>query len=147
MTEANIMERSGQCLCGAVKITASEASTQVGACHCKICRRWAGGPMMEINCGPNVQITGEDHITIYPSSEWAERAFCGTCGSNLFYRLKGTGEHMVCIGLFNNDDRLTFTSQVFIDEKPHYYSFAEETENMTGEELFAMVSAEPDGSD
>ena len=28
--------------------------------------------------------------------------------------------------------------QVFIDEKPDYYSFANETKNMTGAEIFAQ---------
>ena len=31
MAETNFVERRGQCLCGAVKITASEAPTHVGA--------------------------------------------------------------------------------------------------------------------
>ncbi len=146
MTDTPTSERHGHCLCGAVKITAKRAADHVDACHCRMCRRWGGGPFIEIDCGTDVVIEGADRMTVYPSSEWAERAFCGTCGSNLFYRLIGTGEHMVCAGLFDDDtDRdsdLTLKRQVFIDEKPGYYSFAEETENLTGDELFAMVAAE-----
>ena len=142
MTDNQSKERQGHCLCGAVQITAKQAASHVGACHCSSCRRWVGGPFMEIDCGTDVTMTGEDNVTVYPSSEWAERAFCNKCGSSLFYRLKGTGEHMVCAGIFDDDDSLTFTSQVFIDEKPAYYSFAEETENRTGAELFAMIESE-----
>lgn len=134
--------RRGHCLCGAVRIAAKQAASHVGACHCRMCRRWGGGPFVEIDCGADVAIEGEDKIKIYPSSEWAERAFCSVCGSNLFYRLKGTGEHMIAAGLFDDDNGLTFKTQVFVDEKPDYYSFAEDTENMTGAELFAMVQAE-----
>ena len=36
-----------------------------------------------------------------------------------------------------------FTSQIFIDEKPAYYDFANKTHNMTGAEVFAAF-APPD---
>ncbi len=144
MTKSQTTERHGHCLCGAVRITAKQAASHVGACHCRMCRRWGGGPFLEIDCGTDVRIEGADNVTVYPSSEWAERAFCETCGSNLFYRLKDTGQHMVCAGIFDDagNDSLTFKTQVFIDEKPDYYSFAEDTENLTGAELFAMVQGE-----
>ena len=134
-------ERSGQCLCGAVKITARKAEKTVGACHCSWCRRWCGGPLMAVDCGTDVEISGEDSVTIYDSSEWAERGFCNKCGSSLFYRLKQDGQHIIAAGLFGDAEDLTFTNQVFIDEKPSFYNFAEDTKNLTGPELFAMYGA------
>lgn len=133
-------ELKGQCLCGAVRISASSESNSVGACHCKSCRRWGGGPFMEIDCGQAVTIDGEEHVSVFNSSEWAERGFCRDCGTHLFYRLKASGQHMVPIGLFDDQDDLAFTNQVFIDEKPLYYYFGNETREMTGEEVFAMFS-------
>lgn len=144
MTNPQTAERQGHCLCGAVKITAKQAASHIDACHCRMCRRWGGGPFLEIDCGSEVVIEGADNVTVYPSSEWAERAFCGDCGSHLFYRLKGTAEHMVCAGLFDDTtDKgdLTLRRQEFIDEKPDYYSFAGDSEKLTGAELFAMVEA------
>jgi hypothetical protein len=129
--------RQGHCLCGAITITAKHAASHVDACHCRTCRRWGGGT--------DVVIDGADRMTVYGSSEWAERAFCRDCGSHLFYRLKETGEHMVCAGLFDEatdkDAGLTLRRQVFIDEKPAYYSFAGDSEKLTGAELFARVAA------
>ena len=139
MTTPQTTERHGHCLCGSVKITANQAADHVGACHCRMCRRWGGGPFLEIDCGTDVEITGADKVGVFASSEWAERGFCSSCGTSLFYRLKETGEHMVCAGIFDDEYGLSFRSQVFIDAKPAYYSFAERTENLTGEELFAMV--------
>ena len=44
-------------------------------------------------------------------------------------------------GLFDSDEgALTFTTQVFIDEKPGYYNFANDTQNLTGPEIFAMFA-------
>ena len=136
-------KRAGSCLCGAVQITANSAGNSVGACHCKMCRRWGGGPFMEVSCGTDVTIKGEENVTVYDSSPWAERGFCNKCGSHLFYRLKEHRQHMVPVGLLEEDERLVFESQVFIDEKPGYYDFSNETENMTGAELFAKY-APPD---
>lgn len=131
-------ERRGHCLCGDVRITAKQAGSGVGACHCKMCRRWGGGPFMEIDCGTAIEIEGKDNISVFDSSKWAERGFCRNCGTHLFYRLKESGQHMVPVGLFEDEENLAFASQVFIDEKPEYYEFANETKNLTGEEIFKM---------
>lgn len=140
MNEArDTSEKQGQCLCGAVTITAKAAAHEVGACHCAMCRRWGSGPFMEIDCGTDVIIEGEAHVRRYASSEWAERAFCGTCGTSLFYRLKDTNQHLVAVGLFADEDGLTLKTEVFIDEKPDFYSFAQDTQKLTGEELFALA--------
>jgi hypothetical protein len=41
---------------------------------------------------------------------------------------------------------MVLTSQIFIDEKPAYYTFANQTKTMTGAEVFAMF-APPAGND
>ena len=137
----NTVERRGRCLCGKVRITAKEAGHDVGACHCTMCRRWGGGPFMEINCGADVDIDGQGHVSVFDSSDWAERGFCRHCGSHLFYRLKESGQHMVSVGLFEDDASLVFKTQVFVDEKPDYYEFANETKDLTGAEIFALFGS------
>lgn len=128
---------TGQCLCGAVKISAQAASRNVGACHCDMCRKWGGGPLMAIDCGTNVSLEGEENISVFDSSAWAERGFCKTCGSHLFYRLKQTGQYIMPAGLFA-DGALNFDHQVYIDEKPAYYDFSNQTENLTGQQVIEM---------
>jgi hypothetical protein len=132
----------GSCLCGAVEIEAKTLVTSVGACHCSICRKWSGGPFLALDGKQAVHMTGEDKVSRYASSDWAERAFCSQCGTHLFYRLKQTDQHMFSAGLFNVDDELIFEHQIFIDEKPTYYCFADKTKNMTGAEAFAQFSSE-----
>ena len=131
-------ERRGQCLCGIVRITARRASGSAGACHCKMCRRWSGGPLLAVDCGTEVAFEGEDEVKVFDSSPWADRGFCGRCGSHLFYRLKETGQLMVPAGIFENEEGLIFDHQVFIDEKPDFYDFSNETQNMTGAEIAAQ---------
>ena len=95
---------------------------------------------MEIDCGADVDFDGEDNVSVFDSSEWAERGFCRNCGTHLFYRLKESRQHMIPVGLFEDSANLVFKGQVFVDEKPDYYDFANETKNLTGAELFAMFS-------
>ena len=134
----------GQCLCGSVKITAAQAEPHIGACHCDMCRRWTTSPMQTIGCGNQVSFQGEENIGIYSSSEWAERGFCKQCGSALFYRIKQNGNHFMAAGLFDNLDGFVFDHEVFIDEKPDFYSFSNDTRKMTGAEMFAHFTSQAD---
>jgi hypothetical protein len=133
----------GGCLCGAVRFTASLKDREVGACHCSMCRKWTGGPFMVIDCGDTIKVENESNLGVYRSSEWAERCFCKTCGSVLFYRLVQNGNCYASAEAFDDRAGYALTSQVFIDEKPAYYDFANKTHNMTGAEVFAAF-APPD---
>lgn len=137
------VERSGSCLCGTVRLSIKTTSKSVAACHCTMCRKWTGGPFLGIECDSNVQFEGQDNISVFSSSEWAERGFCSKCGTHLFYRLKKGGYYGIPVGLLDDREDWGFDLQIFIDEKPSFYSFANETKNMTGEEVFAMFSGSP----
>lgn len=136
--------REGTCLCGAVRITANQVNPSVGACHCSMCRTWGGGPLFAVDCGTDVAIEGEDSITRYDSSAWAERGFCSKCGTHLFYRLKGTGQVLLTPGLLADEGGFTFDHEVFVDENPGYYGFSNQTHQMTGAEVFAKFGGADD---
>jgi len=128
------------CLCGAVKITASKAKSEFDACHCSMCAKWGGGPLLTVECGSDIGIEGADSVSVFSSSEWAERAFCKHCGSHLFYHLKSHNEYVLPLGLFDDRPPLQFDKQIFIDEKPAEYHFANSTKELTGEQVFAMFA-------
>lgn len=132
----------GHCLCGRVQLSISAEHTAVGVCHCSICRRWGGGPLLALECPTGVQFQGEEHISVYASSAWAERGFCRHCGTHLFYRLTAEPLHAVPAGLFDAQDRLQLDKEIFIEEQPAFYAFANATERLTGEQVFAMFNAE-----
>ncbi len=120
----------GKCLCGAVSIVA-DAASEVGACHCGMCRRWGGGPLLAVHGGSDVKVSGANNVAVFDSSEWAERGFCKTCGTHLFYRLKPTNEYELPAGLFQNQEGLALTAQIYVDSKPDYYEFANQTKMLT----------------
>jgi hypothetical protein len=135
-------EGKGHCLCGAVKFTVKAMNNSVDACHCGMCRRWGGGPLMSISCGKDVTFKGEENITVYDSSDWAERGFCKLCGSHLFYRLKDAADHQLSAGLFESQKNFHFDLQVFTDRKPAFYNFANITKEMTEAEVIEKFAPE-----
>ena len=125
----------GKCLCESVTIESDDVA-EFEACHCSMCRRWGGGPLLAVHCGSNISITGKDSVKVYESSEWAERSFCSHCGTHLYYHLKPTDEYIVHLGLFNEETSISFKRQIFIDQKPSSYEFSNQTENLTEQQVF-----------
>ncbi len=134
----------GRCLCGAIEVTVEAVSSRLGACHCNMCRRWGGGPLFAVDCGTAVEFAGAENVGRFDSSQWAERGFCKLCGTHLFYRIKSADQYLMPVGLFDDPKGIVFNHQVFVDEKPTYYSFSNATHDMTGAEVFAKYA--PPGS-
>lgn len=138
-------EIHGQCLCGAVKVRATPVRRHVEACHCSMCRRWNGIAFVGVMCGSDVAIEGEEHVVRYRSSDWAERGFCGTCGSALFYRYLPLDNYGFTAGIFPDDALLPLAEEIFIDEKPEYYAFAGDAPKLTGAEVLAKYGIGQEG--
>jgi hypothetical protein len=76
----------GHCLCGAVRYETDGAVTNETVCHCTMCRRAAGSPMVGWFTVPR----GSYHVVAgtparYRSSENVVRTFCVTCGTPLTF--------------------------------------------------------------
>ncbi len=138
---SNLITGQGSCLCGSVRVSAKTMINKAGACHCHMCQKWAGGSLMMVDCGSDVSFQDRGNVAVFDSSEWAERGFCKQCGSHLFYRLKAQDRYFMPVGIFDDVEQFVFDHQIFIDEKPEYYCFSNETQNMTGAEVFAMFAA------
>lgn len=129
------------CLCGAVTIRAAAVSSKADACHCGMCRKWGGGPLLAVDAGKEVSFEGEANLTVFNSSEWAERGFCNRCGTHLFYHLKDLDQYIIPAGLFTDlEGRFELTHQIFIDHKPAFYEFANSTSNLTEAEVIAQFA-------
>ncbi len=132
---------SGTCLCKSVNVSFPLSEEVFDACHCSMCRKWGGGPAFTVAGGIQVKFKGKESITIYSSSDWAERGFCKTCGTHLFYRLKETGFYNFPLGLIDENEKLKFHLQIFVDHKPAHYDFSNETTVMTEAEVIAKYES------
>ncbi|MFV2051451.1 GFA family protein [Aliiroseovarius sp. YM-037] len=142
--------KTGGCLCGAVRYTLAETPKSYGACHCSMCRRWSGGIELGIQTTADaISFENNDHIRVFKSSDWAERAFCDICGSNLYWKLTAPGPHhgMMSLSAGSLDDLgdLKLDHEVYIDHKPDGHAFAGERTRMTEADIMAMMN--PDGAE
>ena len=128
----------GTCLCGGVTITAPDLN-ELHACHCRMCRRWGGGPFMTVHGGPGVIVEGKHNVKAFRSSSWAERAFCSDCGTHLYYFLLPKQDYILSAGLFEESSAFAFTRQICIDRKPRNYAFANDTEQLTEAQVFGRA--------
>lgn len=132
---------TGGCLCGAVSITLTSAHSEVDVCHCSMCAKWGGSMYAGIEAD-SFNVTGEESISTYDSSHWAERAFCSKCGSSLWYRFKPNDARTFLTGLFDNLPKgLPIKHQIFVDEKQDWYDLAQDSPMKTGAEIIAEAEA------
>ncbi|MEM1051843.1 MAG: GFA family protein [Pseudomonadota bacterium] len=130
----------GCCLCGAVTVTICYAHREVDVCHCTMCQAWGGSMYAGIEAS-DFSITGEEHITAYPSSKWAERAFCSKCGSHLWYKFIPTGNRTFLAGMFDLPKGMPIKHQIFVDEKQDWFDLVQESPMKTGAEVIAEAEA------
>jgi len=137
------MEKTGQCLCGAVRFRARLGEAHMHACHCGMCRRWAGGPVL---AAPVEAVTFEEDSALrrYASSGWAERGFCGNCGSHLFFHLKEAGRYVVSFGAFDDAADFRLASEIFIDFKPAGYVLGGDHPRLTEAQFLAQFGLSAD---
>ncbi len=77
----------GGCLCGAVRYRIDGVGIDAGYCHCRICQRSAGAPVLAWATVPVASFIYTCGVpTVYRSSEHGRREFCGQCGTQLVFR-------------------------------------------------------------
>ncbi|MFJ4066839.1 GFA family protein [Pseudomonas sp. NPDC089996] len=131
--------KSGSCLCGETRLRVTVDTTQISACHCSTCRKWTGGPLLVVDCNKAPVFEGLPP-SVYDSSDWAQRGFCNRCGTHLYYRLKDKVHYAIPVGLLDGDEAWDFALQIFVEQKPTWYCFANQTQELTGEQVFEQFA-------
>jgi hypothetical protein len=131
---------TGACLCKAVTFTADGVDSKFSACHCGMCRRWNGGAPYFAVAVAGVTFTGDENISRYESSQWAERGFCKRCGTHLFYFLRPMQRYLMSMGSFDNTAQFTMSREIFVDRKPDGYELSGDHERWTEAETFQRLA-------
>ncbi len=123
------MDKSGGCLCGAVRFDARNVPDTYGICHCPMCRRWTGSALLEVSVKTeDLTWLGTENIAVYDSSGWAERAWCKICGTNVYFRHtkedKWFGSTDLPIGVFDDPNGFTLTHEIYVDQQPDSFAYA-----------------------
>jgi len=115
-------EHAGRCLCNAVRFRVGGPLREVVACHCVECRRQTGHFVAATNVeDAHLHVEGGDNLTWYRASDFAERGFCRTCGSLLFWKRDGEARTSIMAGAFDLPSGLRLTQHIFCEEKGDYY--------------------------
>ncbi|AWD69156.1 MULTISPECIES: GFA family protein [Acinetobacter] len=131
-----------RCLCGATQFEVQLRNHEVAACHCSMCRRQTSGPLMAIDI-EEIHFVDQQYLSVFNSSEWAERGFCSVCGTFIFWRTK---DHSFAnINVFTLEelpDDLDFNLEIYVDHQPAFYLFNNQTQKMTEAEVIEMFNSD-----
>lgn len=114
----------GGCLCGAVSYRVHGDLRPVMTCHCGQCRK-TSGHFVAATAADNDTLEIEDPgdaLQWYRSSSFAQRAFCGRCGSNLFWKRDDGPRTSIMAGSLHGDTGLRIEAHIYTDDKGDYYS-------------------------
>lgn len=94
----------GGCLCGAVRYRVAGPVLLVEYCHCHMCRRAAGAPVVCWVDFPFARFSlTKGSITRYRSSPGITRGFCAACGSSLSFQ-RGETPPKITLAVDSLDD-------------------------------------------
>ena len=97
-------ELQGGCLCGAIRYSVTPPLIDAGYCHCRLCQRSAGAPVLAwltVSVESLAYRTGKP--AIFQSSAHSQREFCGRCGTQLAFRRREAAQ-TVDVTLASLDD-------------------------------------------
>ncbi|HXV25243.1 MAG TPA: GFA family protein [Alphaproteobacteria bacterium] len=79
--------REGGCFCGAIRYRVEGEPTQVNHCHCRMCQRMSGAPIVTWATfkADDVRFL-KGRPKWFDSSDKARRGFCANCGTQLLWR-------------------------------------------------------------
>src|SRR5437868_4033910 len=77
---------TGGCQCGAVRYALLAAPDELCVCHCRMCQKASGGPVMAYaRVGKHALRWTRGRPAAFRSSNLVERQFCSVCGTPLTY--------------------------------------------------------------
>jgi hypothetical protein len=113
----------GGCLCGKVRFRVTAAPLDSGYCHCRMCQRNSGAPVVAWSTFPTkgfAWIAGTP--AAYASSEHATRYFCASCGSYLvFASAKSPEEISANTASFDNPEAFPPRKHIFIESRISWF--------------------------
>ena len=108
---------TGRCLCGAVTYEVRGPLRDVIVCHCVECRRWAGSIGAFAATRAEHLVMGETAtlrwIDSPESHRRAQRAFCVSCGSSLFWQAAGGERISIAAGTLDAPTGLRIAAHIY----------------------------------
>lgn len=111
----------GECHCGEVRFRATGPLREILMCHCSDCLKITGTSWgASAVHADDFFWLGDGRPRWYGSSEWAERGFCPTCGSQMFYRRRDLPLISIAPGAFDSSEMLSVSGQIYAESQPSW---------------------------
>ena len=118
----------GSCLCGAVRFSVDSFKSDVGHCHCSMCRKFHGAAFATIVSVEGFRwLQGEDALTAFVADNRTTRTFCSRCGSSLTFSTPKAPPNVVEVALaaFDDDVPVTPDAHIFVGSRAHWTELAD----------------------
>ena len=117
----------GSCLCGACAYEVHGPLRNIIACHCTQCRKQTGHYLAATNAPlADFRLLRSDSLRWYRASPRAQRGFCATCGSTLFWQADGRETISIAAGSLDGPTGLTTEGHIFCADRGDYYTISDE---------------------
>ena len=107
----------GSCLCGAVGFQVDGFASDIGHCHCSMCRKFHGSAFATIASVEGFRwLRGEETLASFTADNGTTRTFCSICGSSLtFSSPRAAGGHVeVALGAFDDELPVAPDAHIFV---------------------------------
>jgi hypothetical protein len=121
----------GQCLCGAIKYEVDKIKSQMGNCHCSMCRKFHGAAFSTFGEADSKDfhwIEGEDQLKDYVASNGSVRQFCQNCGSSMTFSASEEVSGLIefSLGTLDSDLEMSPDAHVYTGSKANLVEIIDE---------------------
>ncbi len=115
----------GSCLCGRIKYQVDKIESQMGHCHCTMCRKFHGAAFATFGEAKKEKfrwLQGEDQLKSFVAENGTTRTFCNHCGSSLLFKASTGQDDIVefSLGSLDSDLNVKPDAHIFIESKVNW---------------------------
>jgi hypothetical protein len=123
MSEALQLPLTGGCQCGAVRYALHAVPSDPHICHCRMCQKAFGSFFAPLTGVPLTAFSlTRGELSIFKSSDQAERGFCRLCGTPLTFHYVGRPNIAVSIGSLDRPEAVRPATQYGIEGRLSYFA-------------------------
>lgn len=118
----------GGCACGAVRYRLASTPFDAGYCHCELCRRSSGAPLLAFATVPLVDfVVTAGRVHTRQSSSFGERGFCADCGTQLTMHVDHQPDTIdFTLGSLDRPDAVHPGFHIFFASRPEWFDVRDE---------------------
>jgi hypothetical protein len=114
---------TGGCQCGAVRYALNEAPSGPHICHCRMCQKAFGSFFAPLTGVPTTAfVLTRGALSLFKSSDQAERGFCRDCGTPLTFRPVDRPRMSVSIGSLDEPEKFPPRNQYGIEGRLAWFA-------------------------